>query len=91
MKNHIQARIRLAEAIGISGVSGVKQHGPHAGWFDPFTSADDDYKVLEWVRVQRGRSRWIHFKNALAESGSVFACNYKVGDFARAALQALLK
>jgi len=62
--------------------------------FDPFTNANDDYAVLEWMR---GDYRWGPFKTALIElrkievswHGSQFTWNYQVGDYARAALKVL--
>lgn len=63
--------------------------GSGKDWPDPFTDANDDYAVLEWMRGLRGRGRWILFKNALAEIGAAYSCNYKTGYFAHAALKAL--
>ena len=57
--------------------------------FDPFTDANDDYAVLEWMRSNsKYREAWIEFKNALAVSNA-FKCNYKIGDYARAAITVL--
>ena len=61
---------------------------------DPFTDANDDYAVLEWMRSDY---RWGQFKEALIElrkidvpwHGSQYTWNYKVGDYARAALTVL--
>ena len=49
---------------------------------DPFTDANDDYAVLEWMRRQ-GRSGW----KVYMEDLPMF--NYQIGDYARAALKVL--
>ena len=62
--------------------------------FDPYTDANDDCAVLEWMRNDY---RWQKFKSALVNMrkikakwhGSQYTWNYKTGDYARAALKAL--
>jgi len=49
---------------------------------DPFTDANDDYAVLEWIREKYGGNFWVHFENTLS-------CNYQIGDYARAAIATL--
>ena len=91
-------KIRLAEAVGWKLVDGV-WHGKGSTWaslmFDPFTDANDDYAVLEWVRNQvptnNNGIKWAshdlgwcfykHLKDNPAE--------YELGDYARAALKIL--
>jgi len=85
-------RIKLAEAMGLDLTLEWQDAAGH--WheserdFDPFTDANDDYAVLEWMREQP------------KEQFSQFAlrCNihwmddwtlYKIGDYARAALKVL--
>lgn len=61
---------------------------------DPFTDANDDYVVLEWMRKFRAQDMsdypdggyliWARF----CEQFGVFG-NYKIGDYARAALKVL--
>lgn len=52
-------------------------------WFDPFASAADDYAVLQWMRNNSDLSR--KFNECL----EFFAWNYKLGDYARAAMNVL--
>ena len=49
---------------------------------DPFTDANDDYAVLEWMRNEK---RHIEFHDANKCNG----WNYQIGDYARAALKVL--
>ena len=76
-------RIKLAEAMNIP----VPEEIPMAdGWtsivqFDPFTDANDDYAVLEWMRYNDP-----NFPTRTLR-GSVYM--YEIGDYARAALKAL--
>ncbi len=46
--------------------------------FDPFTDANDDYAVLEWIRSDSARYE------SVPEMG---AWQYEIGDYARAALK----
>ena len=54
---------------------------------DPFTDANDDYAVLEWMRDPEGDGKfhynWSHFCEILEED---MTYNHTIGDFARAAL-----
>ena len=94
-------RIRLAEAMGweqtdAAGVGSVWRSPDNEVMPlpDPFTDANDDYAVLEWMRRRRDRCRavagdpdweaWLYF-SAIISNG----VNYKVGDYARAALKVL--
>ncbi len=86
-----EKRIKLAEAIGWKlGIhEGYEQFGEM--WsgpnslsvtldFDPFTDANDDYAVLEWTRTQT--IVWqVKFAAEIGHSS-----DYKIGDYARAAL-----
>jgi hypothetical protein len=102
-----QDRIRLAEAMGSEvKESGALWGGPLSGRFvfrgdgyemadirifDPFTSADDDYAVLEWMRSDE---RHIRFREALAQvfhewHGDPVPFYYEIGDYARACLKVL--
>jgi len=100
-----QDRIRLAEAMGwrnceakgFVNVDGEPAQCPAgepppfgqppyiAPLPDPFTDANDDYAVLEFVRL--GRDAWR--LKAFDELSKLDACDYRVGDYARAALKAL--
>ena len=53
---------------------------------DPFTDANDDYAVLEWMRELPGdRMPW----GFASTTEKYLAWNYKIGDYARAALKVL--
>ena len=53
--------------------------------FDPFTDANDDYAVLEWVRTQD--ELWTDVHDYLCNVSNI--SNYKIGDYARAALKVI--
>ncbi|MCH8100901.1 MAG: hypothetical protein IIB74_10755 [Proteobacteria bacterium] len=63
---------------------------------DPFTDANDDYKVLEWMRdrcgctIESGRplnyDQWEQFVNAFPHKS---AQDYEIGDYSRAALKVI--
>jgi len=59
---------------------------------DPFTDANDDYAVLEWMRKDDQRisgirlAEWTNFIGALPDNWQ-----YQIGNYARAALKALEK
>ena len=96
-------RIKLAEAMGWVNLcddptknlrwelpNGQANFSP----FDPFTDANDDYAVLEHFRCRLGG--WDKFKDELfylhcTEKGEhgIKSWNYKIGDYARAALKVL--
>ena len=77
-------RIKLAEAMGIDHKRFVA-HGKRMA-FDPFTDANDDYAVLEWMRSHEMAGK---FKEALFCNGQIYGFNYKIGNNARAALKVL--
>lgn len=85
-------RSKLAEAMGLkcscntaaSVYVTCKVHdlGDILGCPDPFTDANDDYAVLEWVRNERqGTGDICEFESP--------QCDYQIGDHARAALKVL--
>jgi len=90
-------RIKLAEAMGWKHLDasenpphlvGPMMKGPKGNieWLecipDPFSDANDDYAVLEWMRLQkRILEFWVHVP--------LSAWKYKIGDYARAALKVL--
>lgn len=84
-------RIRLAEAMGIPDAdqetvdidSRTVCIWNERDSFNPFTDANDDYAVLEWMRKE-GWPRW-----QLISEGCEYCFDYKVGDYARAALKVL--
>ena len=98
-------RIKLAEAMGWQSL--CDDPTKNLRWelpdgmtiyraFDPFTDANDDYAVLEHFRCRLGG--WDAFKDELAyvhyKEHGVFArnaYNYKIGDYARAALKVIDK
>ena len=50
--------------------------------FDPFTDANDDYAVLEWMRKQGAATGAFELHNS-------YKANYFIGDYARAALKVI--
>ena len=84
-------RIKLAEAMGwikVGPLSGDYSGNPPgtSGWPspipDPFTNANDDYAVLEWMRKDGPNEAMDHFLFWHPQ-------DYQVGDYARAALKVL--
>ena len=81
-------RIKLAETFVRSGYGHVTEV------FDPFTDANDDYAVLEWMKSERFHplegcdyTEWLLvINNALKLK---MAIDYQIGDYARAALKVL--
>jgi len=55
---------------------------------DPFTSADDDYKVLQWLRAENNKP-WPYRLSQLDYGTRRYKWDYQVGDYARAALEAI--
>ena len=51
---------------------------------DPFTDANDDYAVLEWMREDATFAQYDAFRRMLP-----FQSDYKRGDYARAALKVI--
>jgi len=73
-----EKRIKLAEAMGIT---------LHNRW-DPFTDANDDYAVLEWLR-EKNDSPHEYLISQLDYGTRRYKWDYKIGDYARAALKEL--
>ena len=107
-------RIKLAEAMGCvvethSGQYGVlygvrNKNGVLELLPDPFTDANDDYAVLEWMRntcpggcfddgYGDERPLWVAILAQVMEADDCENCLdygvYKIGDYARAALKVL--
>ena len=93
-----QDRIRLAEAMGLESTEfngktvfcckDSRYVGGYSDWddFDPFTDANDDYAVLEWMRGGEpiDNPMW----KALRK-GPFVCYHYRIGDYARAALEVI--
>lgn len=90
-------RIKLAELIGVFDFAWNRDRCPK-GWddaqvyklciFDPETDANDDYAVLEYFRDEDG------FYEALqdvmeSDGRGCYAWEYKIGNYARAALETI--
>jgi len=94
MSESNQDRIILAEAMGgpiWEAYIKPVEHPECVDLPDPFTDANDDYAVLEWVRQKKedlSNPGWAgsfgRFAKALKAS-----CWYEVGDYARAALKVI--
>ena len=96
MGNRMNDCIKLAEAMNIDVWYGEVTCKPF-GLPDPFTDANDDYAVLEWMRGQG----WIkeHIgggDNAMLIDHRLIGSTmfgqqwgYQIGDYARAALKVL--
>jgi len=54
---------------------------------DPFTDANDDYAVLEWMRSLEGNEK--HNFHAPSPMFSTIPWDYKIGDYARACLKVI--
>ena len=99
-------RIRLAEAMGWttkfnSWLRPGCDPAASSSWCtappDPFTYANDDYQVLEWMRSFQAQVHddlpdggylvWKDFSEELCDTGPK-TC-YEIGDFARAALEVI--
>ena len=99
MSNDVnKARIKLAEAMGWleHGDNDIWRLPPSKMWVnvtdlpDPFTDANDDYAVLEWMRdytelTHDSDIAWPMI-NAL---GGTLQINYQIGNNARAACKIL--
>ena len=77
-----EERTKLAEAMNISLV--IHEVGQLAREWNPFTDANDDYAVLEWLR-SRPESEW----DQIEDAASFGQLDYQIGDYARAALKVL--
>jgi hypothetical protein len=91
-----QNRIRLAEAMEWVVRDGALYNPndpggwaeiPHMPLPDPFTDANDDYAVLEWMR--KTYWDWQIVIDAFEGAGNNVKDEYHVGDFARVALEVL--
>jgi len=78
-------RIMLAEAMDIDPHGDGMVFGKR--WeFDPFTDANDDYAVLEWMR--KSNDTWVEIEQHL-ETTVGDPVEYQIGDYARAAIAVL--
>ncbi len=93
-------RIKLAEAMGGPIWEAYIDPGKHPECIDlpdPFTDANDDYAVLEWMREQvlwhRNNSELgkvpANFWRFFGSVNDVPRGDYRIGDYARAALEVL--
>lgn len=57
---------------------------------DPYTNANDDYAVLEWLRAEDNKP-WQYTLSQLDYGTRRYKWDYQIGDYARAALRALEK
>ena len=85
-------RIKLAEAMGWTNSHQYRWDGPRDdGEYrndppDPFTDANDDYAVLEWMRSSGNAAKFeFHLCMALNDD----PVRYAIGDYARAAISVL--
>jgi len=86
-----QDRIRLAEAMGWVRIDegGLWENSKGFGREleqnlpDPFTDANDDYAVLEWMRNQKNNAGYWGLLEGVGR------WQYQIGDYARAALKVL--
>ena len=93
-----QYQIKLAEAMGWTETKYHRWLSPAREMRcdfppDPFTDANDDYAVLEWMR---DKPRYLH-NEADEIEWCTFSCelpndswSYQIGDYARAALKVLV-
>lgn len=101
-------RIKLAEAMGWKWREDFRWVRPDGSLdkplllptnktnisFDPFTDANDDYAVLEWMRGGC-LARLEDFKDAIAAASTndsgykAYLWRYQIGDYARAALRVI--
>ncbi len=82
-------RIKLADAMGIS-YRANRRKTLYVGLPDPFTDANDDYAVLEWMREKYSEAI---VGQALSNDPNDMYCHlqtrYYLGDYARAALKVI--
>ena len=85
-------RMTLAEAMGWAECGKTMGKPPNRLTFselpDPFTDANDDYAVLEWMRGSNSLLNWSDVKDHIFEITGK-AWSYRVGDYARAALKVI--
>ncbi len=92
--NQDKNRIRLAEAMGWSNYlahskAEIWEHEKYSTRLacpDPFTDANDDYAVLEWMRTNPASDSRLTWREAIKY---ITAENYRIGDYARAALEVI--
>ena len=90
-------RIKLAEAMGLRRKN---KYLRYAMWFnptkkvlernlkfDPFTDANDDYAVLEWMRSDVNAWQYQYEKELMLTNNK--CGDYQIGDYARAALKVI--
>jgi hypothetical protein len=86
--NDLEKRIKLAKAMGFPGDHYTIILSDGAPKFNPFTDANDDYAVLEWMRDVDGSpltdEQWGQFVMTVPSLDE-----YIVGDIARAALEVI--
>lgn len=84
-------RIKLAEAMRTPKETWLQKHGivgPRDHIFDPFTDANDDYAVLEWMRgLGPGAADYGLFQKWGRQLPALL--DYQIGDYARAALKVI--
>ena len=90
-----EARIKLAKVMGIKPTI-ISDLILNKYSFDPFTDANHDFAVLEWIRsqIKQGENgalfwadsnKWWPFYAAI----KIIGPEYKIGDYARAACKVL--
>ena len=93
-------RIKLAEAMGWKHEQ-MRENLRRACWHlppaedwrysaalpDPYTDANDDYAVLEWMRKENNKP-W-QFELSQLDGRKRYKWDYQIGDYARAALKVL--
>lgn len=92
-------RITLAEAMGWTGICeslwGFQPNHPNVTESrrqipDPFTNANDDYAVLEWIRAEAYTPNSLALTFSIELRRTLYAPeDYKIGDYARAALKVI--
>lgn len=85
-----EKRIKLAEAMGwtiwrMPNEYLLPDRKTVAKLPDPYTDANDDYAVLEWMRKDAPQEQHIAFVCDV----DFTALNYQIGDYARAALKVI--
>jgi len=85
-----QDRIILAEAMGgpiWEAYIKPVEHPECIELPDPFTNANDDYVVLEWMRSDLNTWKYQYSKELMKTNSEIGS--YIVGDYARAALEVI--
>ena len=86
-----EKRIKLAEAMGWTSWNArwlTPDHKTITDLPDPFTDANDDYAVLEWMREQ---ATWVvgDVSDQFCDQLEWNCWEYQIGDYARAALKVI--